>query len=38
VAEHVLDALLALDLCNLTPLQALNALAALQQQGREHRP
>jgi DNA mismatch repair protein MutS len=28
--------LLALDLCNLTPLQALNALAALQQRAREH--
>jgi hypothetical protein len=26
-----------LDLCNLTPLQALNALAALQQQAREPR-
>jgi DNA mismatch repair protein MutS len=35
--EAVLEELLALDLCNLTPLQALNALAALQQRARERR-
>jgi DNA mismatch repair protein MutS len=36
--DAVVRDLLALDLCNLTPLQALNALAALQQRAREPRP
>jgi hypothetical protein len=37
-AERVLRELLALDLCHLTPLEALNRLAALQQRGREAPP
>jgi hypothetical protein len=36
-AQAVLRELLGLDLCNLTPLQALNLLAALQQRARESR-
>ena len=37
-AAALLKDMLALDLCNLTPLQALNALAALQQRARERQP
>jgi hypothetical protein len=33
--QAVVEELLALDLCHVTPLQALNALARLQQQARD---